>query len=423
MNQRYLIKAFAIIFITSLLFFFEFGLNNIYNSLGSSIVSEFNLNSTEVGFVASLFFYTDLVFLIPAGVIVDRYSPRYIITTVIICSSSGTLLTAVAHSLTMLIISRLLMGFGGGFCFVGCIRIAVNWFPSQYLARISGFIVTMGMLGGFMVQTPLTLLIHAIGWRDALWVITFIGYSIAALIYIFVRDIPQERKEEIQGHVNKHFELGIFKCVKLALLKKQNWLCGLYTSLMNLPIFMLGALWGIPYLTQVNNFSVTDAATISGMLYIGTMIGSPSLGWFSDIISNRKRPMQIGAIISIILIFIIMQISSNNFWLMIFLFLALGFITSTQVISYPTVIESNPKTISSSCTCVISMMCMGGGMLIQPLFGYMLAFKGGAKVMAGTMSYPAANYEFAMYALPLAFLIALILTFFIKETKGQSIVE
>ena len=415
--QSSLVKSCFILFITSLLFFYIFAIGNAFNSLGPFIAAKFNLSPAKLGFISSLYFYTDLLFLIPAGIIVDRYSPRAVIALVLLIASSGVLLAPFATSITTLVIARLLMGFGGGFCFVGCIRIAVNWFDRKYLARASGFIVTMGMFGGFMVQTPLTLLINHIGWQKATVVIALVGYVIMLLIFTFVRDVPPHEEAASKARKALHVKTGTLHCLKLALLKKQNWYCGLYTSLMNLPIFMLGALWGIPYLTQVQGFTVTQAATVSGMLYIGTMIGSPLLGSISDILNSRTRPMQAGAMISIVLILAIMYFTTVGFWTSLILFLLLGIITSSQIISYPTVVESNDRMVSSSATSVISMMCMGGGALIQPLFGYLLAYKGDGTVAGDIMHYPAENYKFAMIALPIAFVIALILSFLIRETK------
>lgn len=419
-TQPSLVKSCFILFITSFLFFYIFAIGNAFNSLGPFIAAKFNLSPAKLGFISSLYFYTDLLFLIPAGIIVDRYSPRAVIALVLLIASSGVMLTPFADSLSTLVISRLLMGFGGGFCFVGCIRIAVNWFETKYLARASGFIVTMGMFGGFMVQTPLTILINHVGWQKATMVISLVGYVIMLMIFFFVRDVPLHNEAASKARKALHIQTGTLHCLRLALLRKQNWYCGIYTSLMNLPIFMLGALWGIPYLTQVQGFSVTQAATVSGMLYIGTMIGSPLLGSISDLMNSRTRPMQAGAIISIILILAIIYFTTIHFWGALILFLLLGIITSSQIISYPTVVESNDRMVSSSATSVISMMCMGGGALIQPLFGYLLAYKGNGVLTGELMHYPAENYKFAMVALPIAFVIALVLSFLIKDTKGRS---
>jgi hypothetical protein len=100
----------------------------------------------------------------------------------------------------------------------------------------------------------------------------------------------------------------------------------------------------------------------------------------------------------------------------------LGLITSSQVISYPTVVESNPAMVTSTATSCISMSCLGGGLVIQPLFGYMLSMRGHSQLVNGVMHYPSANYIFALNALPVAFIIAFGLAWFVKETFCTSIV-
>jgi MFS family permease len=284
------------------------------------------------------------------------------------------------------------------------------------MALVTGLIISMGFLGGVMVQAPLTLLINHIGWRESVLIVAIIGYLVALMIFLMVRETPKGTESIVQNRKEQLQQIGVFKSLRISLLRGQNWLAGSYTSLINLPIFMLGALWGIPYLTQVHGQTLTGAATISGMLYFGSMFGMPVMGAISDKMHRRRLPMQIGAVLSIINILVIMISPSNNFWFLALSFFFLGFITSVQVISYPLVVEINPKMISSSCTCVISMLCMGGGALIQPLFGYLLSSHGAPVDVHNVMAYPASSYLFAMKALPIAFIIALILTFFIKET-------
>jgi MFS family permease len=333
------------------------------------------------------------------------------------------MMIALSHSLAFLVAARLLMGIGGSFSLLGCIRIAANWLDSHHMARATGFSVAMGMFGGFMAQAPMTMLIDHLGWRHALAVVGIMGYVIMCLIFIFVRDMPRYRIQADAGRVESLHQLGIMKSLKLALLSRQNWLCGLYSGLMNLPIYMLGALWGIPYLMQVDGFSDHVAANIAGMLFIGSMIGSPLAGWISDQIDRRRLPMLIGAILALILIEITIHGNFTEDKALFVLFFLLGLITSAQVISYPTVVESNPSTVTSTATSCISMSCLGGGLVIQPLFGYMLTMRGHGELIAGAMHYPSANYIFALNALPVAFLISIGLAWFIKETYCNPIIE
>ena len=234
-----------------------------------------------------------------------------------------------------------------------------------------------------------------------------IGLIIFSLIALVVKDHPKN-EDYPPLTVSSVDGMTLMKKFKSAFLNKQNFLCGLYASLMNLPIFMLGAMWGIAYLTAVNQISEMKAATICSMIFLGTMLGSPVIGFISDKIEKRKLPMQVGALFSLLLILIIILYDTHNFILSMVLYFALGFLTSTQMLTYPTVVESNSKVISSSATSVISMLCMMGGAVAQPLFGYILNMN----VSAISAS---KNFKMAMWLLPLAFIIAFFCCKFCKR--------
>ncbi len=413
------LKSLIVLFVTSLFFFYEFGLNNIFNSLEIYIAHDYQLSSVSVGFISSLYFYANIIFLIPAGLILDRLSPRKVITFALLACSLSVLCVALSNNLILLVVSRFVMGIGGGFCFIGCVRIAANWFDTKHMARVTGFIVTMGMLGGFMVQLPMTYMINQIGWRHALAIVAIIGLVITMLIWLVVRDYPAYKIETFKQRQNDLSQMGLLTSLKQALGRVQNWLCGLYTSLMNLPIYLLGALWGIPYLITVHHMSNTHAATVAGMLFIGTMIGSPLAGWISDSLRKRKLLMIMGAVLSIILIYIVIHLQSHSFALMLSLFLLLGLVTSTQVISYPIVVENNSRALTSTAVSIISLMALGGGAIIQPLFGKLLALDWHGKMQDGTPVYSAHAYSVAMYILALTFVAGLIVALLIKETHCQ----
>lgn len=416
-----LIRASLVVFITSLFFFYEFGLFNIFDALETYISSEYHLSSTQMGFVSSLDFYTNIATLIPAGALLDRYSPRHLISLAMFACASGVMMISLSHSLAVLIIARLLMGLGGGFCVIGNVRIAANWCDTHHMARATGFIIAMGMFGGFMAQAPMTWLIHQYGWRGALEAVGVIGYVIMLIIWLAVRDMPKNRAQFNKDRIENLHQIGVLKSLKMALASRQNWFAGLYGSLMNLPIFMLGALWGIPYLMQVDGISDTAAASIAGMLFLGQVVGCPLAGWISDRVGLRRMPMVIGAIIATVLIEITMHGDFTSVESLSALFFMLGLITSAQVIPYPLIVESNSSMITSTATACISISCLGGGAIIQPLFGYLLTLHGGGQLANGVMHYPASNYVFAINALPVAFVAAMVLAYFLRETYCEKL--
>lgn len=405
-------KGYIMVFVASLLFFYEFGLNNIFDALAPHIANDLHISAINMGLISSIFFYIEVLLLIPAGIVLDRVSAKNIIILVICLSAVGVLMTANANSMAVLIIGRILMGIGGTFSFIGCIRIAVNSLPAQHLAKGTSLIVSMGLFGGFIVQMPLTLMITTLGWRHSLLIVSVAGFIIAFLIFLFVTNKRYYQNSSTQ-HANS---LSLREQFSKAFLNKQNVLCGIYNSLMNLPIFMLGAMWGITYLTVTGKFTEVQASTICSMLFLGIMFGSPLASIISDAVKSRVKPMKIGAILSIALILILILFPSQNFYFALIMFLLLGLITSTQNLSYPTVIESNSKAISSSATAVISLLCMVGGAISQPLFGSIVV------VLQHHYS-KAVAFEWGFNILPVAFVLSYLISLFIKETHCKSIAE
>lgn len=394
-------QACIVVFFTSLFFFYGFGLNNCFNALEAPLSLQYHLTPSQIGWVSSLYFWANVVSLMPMGALADRLSPKMVILGALLLSIITVVIIALASNIWVLAIARLFMGVGGGCIFVGCMRIAANWFDLPKLARVAGFIVTMGMFGGFMVQSPFIALINQLGWRHALLVVALIGFIIAILILIFVKDHPKGLAHQYKTAGSAH---SIGMSLLLAIKNKQNWFAGLAGSLNNLPIFLLGALWGVPYLMHVNGLSNTQAGFVTGMLYFGTMLGSPLIGWLSDSMRRRKLPMIMGIVVSIVMIELCTHSVGYSVSVLALLFLLLGVSASAQVLAYPIVAESNPHGIISTATAIISMQMLLGGAISEPLFGILLE------------KY---SYNLAIDILPIAFVISLTVALFIKETKSQ----
>ena len=94
------------------------------------------------------------------------------------------------------------------------------------------------------------------------------------------------------------------------------------------------------------------------------------------------------------------------------IFFALGFFTSTQVISYPLVAESNHAENTGAATGIASVIIMGGGGVGQVLFGWLMAHHAGAAVT----HYTVADFQFAMWMFPIAAVAALVAVLMTRET-------
>lgn len=390
-----------------LFFFYEFFQLNLFDVINQPLRDEFHIDATELSWMSSAYLWADILFLLPAGVILDRYSTRRVILTAMTVCVIGTVGFALTHSFLWASFFHFLSGIGNAFCFLSCVVLVSNWFPPRRQALVIGCLVTMAFIGGMMAHTPLAFLNEHFGWRYSLLIDSAVGALILLWIYLFVRDEPagERRSQSQKGGASSSQFLQ-------ALSNPQNWLSGLYTSCLNLPIMVICALWGASYLQVVHQLSQMAASNVVSLIFIGSIVGCPLMGWISDTLGHRKPLMVFGAIatfITVIPLFIGMELSNT---VLSGLFFLLGFFTSTQVITYPLIAESNPRCSTGAATGIASVIIMGGGGVGQVLFGWLMQHHAGAT----SHQYTVADFQFAMWMFPIAVVVALLAIVFTRET-------
>lgn len=411
-------RAWVVVITTSLFFFYAFIQMNFFNAINAQLTEAFHLNAQELGQLFSMYFYANALFLFPVGNLVDRFSTRKLLLAAISVSTLGTFVFAEAQQYWVAAMGRFLVGAGAAFCFLASIRVASRWFPPAKMAFVTGIVVTLAMLGGLVAQTPFSFLVAYLGnWREAVLLDGMLGILILAAVFFIVEDRPPNSHEEHAQHHRQLKELGLWRCIKLAALNPQNWFGGLYTALINLPVFILGGLWGIRYLDDVHNMTAEQASYATTIFFVGVIIGSPLYGWVSDHIERRVLPMIVGAILSLLTFIILLYVPDLSLFSIVALFFMMGVVTSSQVLSYPTIAELNPIYLTSTAISIDSMCIMISGFIFPPFFGWLIDRSGAHEVVNGITVYSPAAFDHAMLIMPLAFVAALVIAFFIRETN------
>jgi len=419
MGGQSLKESWIVVMTAAMFFFYEFIQGNMFNSIAPDIMSEFGLGATRLGWLTGTYFIANMIFLIPAGYLLDHYSTRKIILSTMIITILGTQLLALTDSYPIAIVCRFMTGIGAAFCFIACIRLASRWFPPRRMAFVTGMIVTMAMSGGFVAQTPLTLLVKLIGWREAMWVNASLGVVIALLIHAYVKDQPSDKVETVASKVGIGHTVSLWEGIRRSYFNRQNILAALYTSLMNAPIAVLGAMVGNLFLVQVYGLTATKASYASSAIFLGTIIGSPLVGRLSDHLNMRRLPMLIGAILAANAVWLVIAAGEMGLMGWVSLFFALGLLTSTQVLAYPTVAESNPAVLTATSVSVVSMLTQGGIALYQPLFGWLLKQHWDGQMQERVPVYSAGDYHLALLMLLVGVIIAFAAAYFLRETYGN----
>lgn len=409
-------QSWLVVLIASFFFFYEFIQMNVFNSISTSLMHAFHIDAAKLGDLSSFYFIANVVFLFIAGSILDRISTRRVILTALGICIIGTALFSMATSFGWACFFRFLTGIGSAFCFLSVIRLASRWFPAKRMALVTGLIVTMAMAGGFVSQAPMEMLAHTVDWRVALQIDAAAGIFFFLLIFVVVKDFPAEHAKTHQIEQKQIQELGYFTSLRMAFLRLQNWFVGLYVCFVNLPVGLLGGLWGVLYLTTTHDISRVHASVVSSMLFIGTMIGSPIVGWFSDKIQMRRPPMLIGAFVSLLLILCVIFMPNLQYYTLLSLFFLIGIFSSTQIIGYPLVAENSKRMITAMSVSVVNISVQGGSGIFQPFFGFLLDNRMMARAHALSTNFMPSDFSWAMMLFPVGFVLAIILVAMLPET-------
>ena len=130
-----------------------------------------------------------------------------------------------------------------------------------------------------------------------------------------------------------------------------------------------------------------------------------------------------GAVIALVLSLILIFTPNLSVLSITVLMFSLGFITSTQIISYPVIFESNPKDVTGSCESLASFVILGGGAFFQYMYGVLLDYHWQGKILDDVRIYTNSDHTFAFYMIPIGIAISLILALLIKETNCQPFSE
>src|SRR5579871_5475412 len=122
------LQPWLVCFTASLFFFYEFIQMNMLNAISTELMQTFSINATQFGKLSAYYFYANMIFLLPAGIILDRVSTKKIMLTALSICVIGTFAFALAPNIFVASTSRFFAGIGSAFCFLSGVRLATRWF-------------------------------------------------------------------------------------------------------------------------------------------------------------------------------------------------------------------------------------------------------------------------------------------------------
>ena len=252
--------------------------------LADSLARTFDATGSQLGLLHASFFYIYATLQLPAGLVVDRYGPRWVGATGLVVMSAGVVWFARSDTLPAAFLARAAIGFGGSVLYIATLRFCANWFRPDEYATMTGYTVAAAGAGGILATTPLALAIDRAGWRLAILATGVITGVVAVAVATAVRDRP-DRGDVGVGDTAQHTPAtlaDIAANTRTVLGEVETWLMGLLLFLVLGVNFTVLGLWGVPFVADTYGVSVARASTYVLVGNIGFVLGSPAFGALSD---------------------------------------------------------------------------------------------------------------------------------------------
>ena len=376
------------------------------------LMHTFDTNALALGTLSACFYLAYIPMQLPVGMLVDRFGPHLLLTIMALLCGLACLLFGASYNLFLAQLSRFLMGFSASFAFVGTLKLALMWFPSNRFGLLAGLTQALGMLGAVIGEAPTAILVNHAGWRITMFIMSGTIILLGILIGLIVRDKPLTVTQK---------PIGLLKGLFIVMKNSQTWLNGFYVGLLYAPSAAFAELWGVNFLTQSYHLSRPLAGAAIGTIFIGWTIGGPITGWLSDRIGRRKPMLLLSSLFGIIFMSSVIFIPNLPITTIFILLFCYGLTNTGVAISYAVASEINAPNISGTSIAFANMASVLIGACFQPIIGWLLDLFQYNTTHNGVHMFTATEYRWALLALPICSLLSFIFAFTLKETFCRNI--
>jgi len=174
------------------------------NTLIPKFADSLGATSTVVGMVASMFTITALAVKPISGPAIDTFPKKRILFGAILTIMVAFITYSLAHSVTVIIIARLIHGIGMGFTASTCLALASDALPKEKLAQgISYFTLGQAIVSAVGPSTGLALS-SRFGYNKA-FAIGAVMMAIAAVLAAFMKTPPAKKDKKFKITLNSMF--------------------------------------------------------------------------------------------------------------------------------------------------------------------------------------------------------------------------
>ena len=386
--------AWFIWFVATLFFAYQFILRLAPGLIINQMMTKYNIDATEYGFFSAMYYLGYAGLQIPIALLLDRYGPRIVSSICVLVCSLASIMFMYTDSWVVVLICRFLVGAGSAAGFLTVSKVISMWFEPKYYGRMVGITFSFGLIGAVYGGRPISNFIETFGWFDVMVGVGILGCIVFCLFVLFVRDVPGYKEtvdDKIIDKLRKVCTNGNFILIALGNLLLVGSLEG------------FADVWGVSYLVNVYHYTKADAATITSLIFVGMIFGSPLVAIMAEKMNANYSLTAVSGIfmaVAFCMIILLRQyISTGILYALVFF---IGVACCYQVLVF-TIGSSlvQPKFIGVT-VAFLNSINMLGGFFFHSIIGSTMDYFWDGGTRDGIKTYGFASYNYSLLSIPIA---------------------
>jgi predicted MFS family arabinose efflux permease len=254
---------------------------NVLFAVQPLVQDEFHLTKAQLGYLTSAFLGFYMVAAPFIGPLADRYSRKLIIAFGAIFWSGLTLLTAVTHTYSELLIRHTLVGIGEATFVTIAPTFVADLFPEEKRGRILGVFylaIPVGSAAGYLLGGNLA---PHYGWRFPFYVAAAPGF-LMALAVLFLKEPKRGQFDSLKETPERATILGLSR--NPAFLTATLGMAAMTFSLGGIQV------WMPQFLYSERHYSLESANFMFGIIIVADgILAALAGGWLGDYLLRRMK--------------------------------------------------------------------------------------------------------------------------------------
>ena len=289
--RHWQVRTVATVFVTYATYYFC--RQNIAAAL-PAMQDELGLTRAALGQVTMALFIGYALGQLVFGAAVDRHGPRWLLPTGMLASAALNVAFAFSRPLVPMMLIWGLNGFFQATGFPATTKVIANWFRPSQRGRVSAIRGADYPTGALLVMLLAGWLAANYGWRWAFIVPAGVLAVSALHTLLRLRAAPEdvglpciEQQERGEGAENNGGFDGWGYILKMTVHNPRIWALALAFFGVTITRYGFG-IWAVTYLTD-QGASLTRAAAITAVMWLGGIAGNFAAGWMSDVHLDGRR--------------------------------------------------------------------------------------------------------------------------------------